>query len=176
MILTIRPSPWPPSPKFALSGMLFDEAQQKLMPSAGVPVPSAMRMPKVAVKALTGALVLKSGIMKAPCWPPALSVRCNTPEPPTPLEQSIYALPLRKVSTGGRQSLKLYVMIGLLAVIGASTLSNALLLVVLPLGPLALTRNFAPLSARVVAGVVYAEEVAPGMLVNDPPTDCCCHW
>ena len=66
-------------------------------------------------------------------------------------------------------------MIGLLTVMGATTVSNALLLVVLPLGPVAFIRKSAPLSAIVVAGVVYDEAVAPGMLVKLPPTDCLCH-
>ena len=43
---------------------------------------------------------------------------------------------------------------GLLTVMGETTVSTALLLVTPPLGPVPITRNSAPLSATVVADVV----------------------
>src|SRR5438270_754701 len=106
---------------------------------------------------LIGALVFASGMMNVPPWLGALSVRCSTPESPTPPEQAMYPPPpalMRIVPGGCAQSLKSYAMIGLLMVIGETTVSNALLLVADPLGPVATTLNFAPLSASVVAGVV----------------------
>jgi hypothetical protein len=45
------------------------------------------------------------------------------------------------------------------------TVSVAALLVTLPSALVTATVNFAPLSADVVAGVVYVEEVPPGMTV-----------
>src|SRR5207245_9139060 len=107
--------------------------------------------------------VLKSGMMKPPCWLPTLSVRCSTPEPPTPVVHSKYAEPLMNVSGGWRQSSKLYVLMGLPTVIGATTVSSALLLVAEPLGPVPVTLNRAPLSPNTVGGVVYEELVAPLM-------------
>src|SRR4029453_8919580 len=53
---------------------------------------------------------------------------------------------------------------------------RALLLVVLPLAPVAFTRNSGPLSANVVGGVGEVTAVPPGILVNLPPGDCFCHW